>query len=106
MDDEAAADPAGDEPVRCSAKGCRQPAAHVLVWNNPKVHTPDREKTWVACDAHRQSLSDHLDVRGFLRRVDPLTATCATCGASFPAGQEWCPDCAGHRTGSAAAWTD
>lgn len=60
------------EDVQCSAKGCRAAARHVLVWNNPKVHTPDREKTWVACDEHRQSLSDHLDVRGFLKRVDPL----------------------------------
>ena len=61
-----------DETVRCSAKGCRASAAHVLVWNNPKVHAADREKTWVACDAHRDSLAEHLDVRGFLIRVDPL----------------------------------
>lgn len=60
------------EDVQCSAKGCRAPARHVLVWNNPKIHTPDREKTWVACDEHRQSLSQHLDVRGFLKRVDAL----------------------------------
>lgn len=60
------------EDVQCSAKGCRTQARHVLVWNNPKVHTPDREKTWTACDEHRQSLSDHLDVRGFLKRVDAL----------------------------------
>lgn len=63
---------AEDEAVVCSAKGCRTAARHVLVWNNPKLHTPDREKTWAACDAHRQTLADHLDVRGFLRRVDPL----------------------------------
>ena len=62
------------ETVVCSAKGCRAPARHVLVWNNPKVHAPDREKTWVACDDHRSSLSEHLDVRGFLQRVDPLPA--------------------------------
>ena len=61
-----------EEQVRCSAKACHQAARHVVVWNNPKVHTPDREKTWVACDDHRQSLADHLDVRGFLIRVDPL----------------------------------
>jgi hypothetical protein len=60
------------DEVVCSAKGCRQAAAHVLVWNNPKLHTPGREKTWVACDEHRGSLSEYLDVRGFLRRVDPL----------------------------------
>jgi len=60
--------------VQCSAKCCRAAAAHVLVWNNPRLHTPDREKTWVACEAHRQPLSEHLDVRGFLRRIDPLSA--------------------------------
>jgi len=60
------------ENVVCSARGCRASARHVLVWNNPKVHAPDREKTWVACDDHRSSLSEYLDVRGFLQRVDPL----------------------------------
>ena len=61
-----------DEPPVCSAKGCRTEAVHVLVWNNPKLHTPDREKTWVACDEHRPTLGAFLDARGFLRRVDPL----------------------------------
>jgi hypothetical protein len=86
-----------DETPICSAKGCREPARWLLVWNNPKLHTPDREKLWSACDAHRVSLSEHLDVRGFLRRVDVL---CPDCGASFPAGQTGCPVCAGVRTGS------
>jgi hypothetical protein len=58
--------------VICSAKGCRSAATYVLVWNNPSLHTPDREKTWVACDEHRESLSAFLDRRSFLRRVDPL----------------------------------
>ena len=66
--------PETDDDVQCSAKGCRAAAVHVLVWNNPKLHTPDREKTWVACDQHRASLSEHLDVRGFLKRVEPLAA--------------------------------
>ena len=61
-----------DEPVQCSAKGCRADARHVLVWNNPRLHVPGREKTWAACDAHRSTLSEFLDRRGFLRRVDPL----------------------------------
>lgn len=60
------------EPVQCSARGCRRPATHLLVWNNPTLHTADREKTWVACDEHRSTLSEHLAVRGFLRRVEPL----------------------------------
>ncbi len=56
----------------CSAKGCGKPALWILIWNNPRLHTPDREKQWLACDDHRESLSQHLEVRGFLRRVDPF----------------------------------
>ncbi|MCU1593994.1 MAG: hypothetical protein JWO12_1386 [Frankiales bacterium] len=56
---------------QCSAKGCRSSATSALVWNNPKVHTPDREKLWHACDEHLQHLSEFLDVRSFLIRVDP-----------------------------------
>jgi hypothetical protein len=77
VQDEAAASGSGpddpaDEPVRCSAKGCRADAVHVLVWNNPRLHAPDREKTWTACEAHREHLSHFLQLRGFLRRVEPL----------------------------------
>jgi hypothetical protein len=61
------------EAVRvCSAKGCRAPARWALLWNNPKLHTPDRRKTWLACDEHREWLSTFLNVRGFLRDVTPL----------------------------------
>jgi hypothetical protein len=60
-----------DAPI-CSAKGCREPATHVVLWNNPKLHTPDREKPWHACDEHVTSLSEFLQVRGFLLRVEPL----------------------------------
>ncbi|MCW2668702.1 MAG: uncharacterized protein JWO27_599 [Frankiales bacterium] len=60
-----------DAPI-CSAKGCRKPATHVVLWNNPKLHTPDREKPWHACDEHVTSLSEYLQVRGFLLRVEPL----------------------------------
>jgi hypothetical protein len=61
-----------DETPICSAKGCRNPAQHVLVWRNPTIHTADREKKWVACDDHRDSLSRFLDLRGFLLRTEPL----------------------------------
>jgi hypothetical protein len=60
----------GDAAI-CSAKGCRAPAAYTVVWNNPKIHPPDREKTWLACAEHRDSLAEFLRVRGFLLRVDP-----------------------------------
>ena len=61
-----------DDVPLCSAKGCREPARWRLIWNNPRLHTPDREKVWVACDQHRESLSHHLAIRSFLRRVEPF----------------------------------
>jgi hypothetical protein len=42
-----------------------------LLWNNPKLHTPDRRKTWLACGEHRESLSAFLSARGFLVDVVP-----------------------------------
>lgn len=44
-----------------------------LLWNNPKLHDPDRRKSWLACQAHLSSLSDFLAARRFLRSVEPLT---------------------------------
>jgi hypothetical protein len=71
-EDAGATGPPEARPVSCSAKGCRRPAVWLLVWNNPRLHTPDREKTWTACDGHRETLSHHLAIRSFLRRVEPL----------------------------------
>jgi hypothetical protein len=56
----------------CSARGCRAPARHQLRWNNPKLHPPERRKTWLACDTHLVTLRQFLDARGFLREVEPL----------------------------------
>ncbi|MFE2379676.1 hypothetical protein [Streptomyces sp. NPDC059398] len=56
----------------CSAKGCRADAVWVLAWNNPKLHTPERRKTWLACAEHREHLSQFLGVRGFLKDVVAL----------------------------------
>jgi len=67
--------PSGSVPLTCSAKDCRAEAVWQLLWNNPKLHTPERRKTWLACDEHRGSLADFLGARGFLRDVEPLTST-------------------------------
>jgi hypothetical protein len=67
----AAGDADGADPI-CSAKGCRAVGSWVLVWNNPRVHTPDRRKTWLACDEHREHLADFLGARGFLRNTVPI----------------------------------
>ncbi|MFE2303331.1 hypothetical protein ACFXAW_34640 [Streptomyces sp. NPDC059445] len=56
----------------CSAKACRADAVWVLAWNNPKLHTPERRKTWLACEEHREHLSSFLGIRGFLKDVVPL----------------------------------
>jgi hypothetical protein len=68
--DAASADP--PDAVLCSARGCRRVAAYDLHWNNPKIHTEDRRKHWVACEEHRDSLAAFLSARGFLRDVMPL----------------------------------
>jgi hypothetical protein len=60
------------EAAVCSAKGCRQPAVVALVWRNPRLHTADRRKRWVACANHREHLATFLDVRRFLLAVEPL----------------------------------
>ncbi len=65
-------EPPGD-PV-CSARRCREHAVWALRWNNPRLHTPERRKTWVACDEHRQHLAEFLELRGFLRSTVPLEA--------------------------------
>ncbi|MCX6396098.1 MAG: acetone carboxylase [Propionibacteriales bacterium] len=67
---ESAAEPVEETPI-CSAKGCTADARWDLGWNNPKLHTPDRRKIWLACDQHRDSLGEFLTARGFLRDVSP-----------------------------------
>jgi hypothetical protein len=59
-----------DTELICSYKGCKSGAHWLLRWNNPRLHTPDRRKTWLACDEHREYLSRFLSSRGFLREVE------------------------------------
>lgn len=69
--------PAPDErPTEavCSRKACRLPAEWQLLWNNPKIHTPDRRKIWVACGDHRDWLEDYLQTRGLWKETLPLAA--------------------------------
>ncbi|HWM33988.1 MAG TPA: hypothetical protein VNR36_07090 [Pseudolysinimonas sp.] len=54
-----------EAPVRCSAAGCTASAAWRVNWRNPRIHTRDRVKVWLACDAHRGTLADYLTTRGF-----------------------------------------
>ncbi|MBK5250310.1 MAG: hypothetical protein JJE50_12910 [Actinomycetales bacterium] len=56
----------------CSSKGCRESAAWALRWNNPKLHAPERRKTWLACEAHRAHLENFLGARSFPRETVPV----------------------------------
>lgn len=57
----------------CSARGCNAAAQWGLRWNNPKIHTPERRKVWLACDEHRAPLSAFLDLRGFFKDAVPVS---------------------------------
>ncbi len=59
------------DPDYCSARGCRADATWQLLWNNPRIHTPDRRKVWLACDEHRESLEAFLGARQFLKETVP-----------------------------------
>jgi hypothetical protein len=58
----------------CSARGCREAARWELCWNNPRLHSPERRKTWLACDEHRDALAAFLEARSFLRETRPVQA--------------------------------
>ena len=49
-------------------QGLPAPRRGALLWNNPKLHTPDRRKVWLACDEHRTIAGDFLGARQFLER--------------------------------------
>ena len=58
----------GDErPVgtTCSRAGCGAPAVWAVHWRNPRIHTDDRVKTWLACGEHVEYLRDYLGSRSF-----------------------------------------
>ncbi len=73
------------EDARCSARGCQRPAEFALRWNNPKLHPPERRKTWLACADHRASLTEFLAARGFMREVEPVPPAGLPAAAPPPA---------------------
>jgi hypothetical protein len=62
----------GESAAVCSRKACRSHASWQLLWNNPKIHTPERRKTWLACGDHREWLEDYLQTRGLWKETVPL----------------------------------
>lgn len=61
-------------PPKCSRKGCRTTATTQLLWNNPKIHTPERRKIWIACDDHADWLENYLSERLLFKQRLPLSA--------------------------------
>jgi hypothetical protein len=49
----------------CSRAGCVRGAVWRLEWRNPKIHTADRVKVWLACQEHVTYLRDFLAARDF-----------------------------------------
>jgi hypothetical protein len=59
----------GTAEAVCSRKACRAGAEWQLLWNNPKIHTPERRKIWLACGEHRPWLEDYLQTRGLWKET-------------------------------------
>jgi hypothetical protein len=57
----------GGEPERftCSRAGCGERASWRVEWRNPKIHTADRVKVWLACEEHVDYLREFLAARDF-----------------------------------------
>lgn len=43
-----------------------------VIWNNPKIHTTDREKIWLACPEHEKYLVDYLQNRNLFKTTRAL----------------------------------
>lgn len=62
----------GEVGIRCSAAGCDADAGFRVNWRNPRIHSAERVKVWLACPDHRATLHDYLATRGFPVQVTPL----------------------------------
>lgn len=63
-------DPVG--ALVCSRKGCSADAVFGMLWNNPKLHTPERRKVWLSCPEHREYFREYLSARGLLKGEVPV----------------------------------
>jgi len=53
------------EALTCSRAGCTATAGWRLEWRNPKIHSSDRVKVWLACADHVDYLREFLAARDF-----------------------------------------
>lgn len=49
----------------CSRAACGAPATWWVNWRNPRIHSEERVKVWLACDEHVDFLRDYLATRDF-----------------------------------------
>ncbi|MGO1538565.1 MAG: hypothetical protein ACTHZ9_08285 [Leucobacter sp.] len=66
----------GGEPTKrfeCSRARCRDTAEWAIRWRNPKIHSEERRKIWLACSEHRETLRDFLAARDFPLDVVAVT---------------------------------
>ncbi|PRI12269.1 hypothetical protein [Leucobacter massiliensis] len=66
---------ATEQPFECSRAACREAAVWAILWRNPRIHGPERRKTWLACAEHRETLRAFLAARDFpleVRGVEDL----------------------------------
>lgn len=66
------------DTATCSRAGCRKTATVRLDWRNPRIHSEDRVKTWLACPEHTEFLSEFLRLRDFPLAVRPLSEAAPT----------------------------
>ncbi|AZS43560.1 hypothetical protein [Microbacterium oleivorans] len=64
--------------AQCSRAGCRRDAEWQVVWRNPRIHSADRRKVWVACPEHVDFLRDYLASRNFPVEVAVLDSASAS----------------------------
>lgn len=56
----------------CSRAACNADATWRIDWRNPRIHTAERFKTWLACDEHVEYLRDFLAAREFPVAVNTI----------------------------------
>ncbi|MBN9612539.1 MAG: hypothetical protein J0H64_03595 [Actinobacteria bacterium] len=64
----------------CSRAGCRSEAHWAILWRNPKIHTVERRKTWLACKDHLDYLREFLAARSFPLSVMTVSELDTTAG--------------------------
>jgi translation elongation factor EF-Tu-like GTPase len=72
------------EVPRCSRAGCQEDARWRIDWRNPRIHTEERVKTWLACPGHVDYLREFLGARDFPLTVVPLEAAADPATAAGP----------------------